>query len=256
FVGCISGVKYTDSSGHFTSAVLKNTSGTTADCKRACTRHYEFVIKCKHGQRCGQKITECDCLETGYEGQDCTRASTSVWLNGTGYMKYNLTKDTKNPIPLTNNIGFRFRTSSPEGVLLHTGVGKHFLVLELLAGNIVLKLDLGKDSSPSTIVTENNTDPSLVYGNQQGSARHHGVPSWVITITVVAAVISIFITITIVYRWNTRYSGSFSTASATLKTDPPEPWPDPPPRTKPILTSTVPLRIEQPTIYVTAYDKV
>jgi hypothetical protein len=73
FVGCISGVKYSDAYGHFTFAVLKNTSGTTADCKRACTRPYEFIMKCKHGERCGNKITECDCLETGYEGQDCTR---------------------------------------------------------------------------------------------------------------------------------------------------------------------------------------
>jgi hypothetical protein len=72
-------------------------------------------------------------------------ASTSVWLNGTGYIKYNLARDNKDKSPLRNYVGFRFRTPPlSDGVILHTRVERHFLVIELLKGNIVLKLDLGK----------------------------------------------------------------------------------------------------------------
>lgn len=65
-------------------------------------------------------------------------------MNGTGYIKYNLSKDTEHHNPLNNYIGFRFRTSSVDGVFMHAALKKSFLVIEMLAGSIVMKLDLGK----------------------------------------------------------------------------------------------------------------
>ncbi|EDO39900.1 predicted protein [Nematostella vectensis] len=352
----------------------------------------------------------------------CTSESSSVWLNGSGYIRYNVAKETRSKTPLRNFIGFRFRTSSKEGVLLYTSVERTHLVVEMISGNVVLKMDLGKgelvlsagdgllndnrwhwveikrrgrhaklvldgreggkgpapgtssnliliggkeavyfgggpskddleksysktnfsgflqqflfddykvldkvlkkrkrdgkftkhgivvnakvrttkaapttkpvpttpmegsgscankddedcvpkDSIKPTETTDNssmewiNTTDSVFHfytESKQSSDKSMGVPAWIITIAVVAAVISIFITIFLVYRWNTRYSGSFSTASAVPKPEqsapspPTRSWPEPPVRI-PVVHTTIPTRSEHPKIYISSYDKV
>lgn len=85
-----------------------------------------------------------------------------MWLNGTGYIKYRLDRDTEDKTPMRNYIGFRFRTSLSDGVILHTNVKRHFLVIELRSGSIVLKLDLGKGRKYVLVLSEDYSQRQLL----------------------------------------------------------------------------------------------
>lgn len=66
-----------------------------------------------------------------------------------------------------------------------------------------------------TSITEISSDPDLLpTGLQAQRSLPQVVPFWVISTLVVIAAIAILVTIFVLYRWNSRYSGSFKPESA------------------------------------------
>ena len=67
------------------------------------------------------------------------------------------------------------------------------------------------------------------------------VPFWVIFVIVIVAAIAIFVTIFFLYRWNTRYSGSFKPEQTSSSGDLPQ--------------HIAQVQNSKPRIYVTAHNE-
>lgn len=67
-----------------------------------------------------------------------------------------------------------------------------------------------------TSATHLSTDPGpMPTGVQAQRSLPQVVPFWIISVLVVIAAIAILVTIFFLYRWNSRYSGSFKPESAS-----------------------------------------
>lgn len=93
------------------------------------------------------------------------------------------------------------------------------LILQVLNLKRPLKLDLfflfSKEGlmTSTTHVSPNPGD--MPTGVQAHRSLPQVVPFWVISILVIVAAIAILVTIFFLYRWNSRYSGSFKPESAS-----------------------------------------
>lgn len=70
--------------------------------------------------------------------------------------------------------------------------------------------------------SEPTSDPGHLPSAAQAQSLPQVVPFWVISVLVVAAAIAILVTIFFLYRWNSRYSGSFKPEPASSSGDLPQ----------------------------------
>lgn len=98
---------------------------------------------------------------------------------------------------------------------------------------ILFQEEIMTSSSTSTPTSHLGPDP---HGVQAQDSLPQVVPVWVIPVLVVASVIAILLTVFFLYRWNSRYSGSFK----------PEPSSS---------SGELPQQTSKPRIYVTAHEE-
>ena len=103
-------------------------------------------------------------------------------------------------------------------------------------------LSFQDDMTSSSSTNEPTSDPSfLPTGAQAHASLPQVVPFWVISVLVVVAAISILVTIFFLYRWNSRYSGSFKPEPASSSGDLPQ--------------HVARTQMSKPRIYVSAHDE-
>ena len=71
-------------------------------------------------------------------------ASSSMWLNGSGYVLYDVGTHQPGRSTVSNNIAFRFATTNPWGVVMLTDIADDHVIVELVNGFLRVSWDLGQ----------------------------------------------------------------------------------------------------------------
>ncbi|PFX20378.1 neurexin-3b-like [Stylophora pistillata] len=141
FNGCISRITYSVKRRRTREAPLKQTKGTTPGCLDPCSK----TGKCKNGALCRYTFIEahCDCKGTRFEGTNCSEETSSIWLNGSGYVVFRARQEADFDSNV-NYLGFHLKTSYYHGVIFTLLSQDHYLLIEMVHGKLKVKLRLGQ----------------------------------------------------------------------------------------------------------------
>ncbi|XP_067682449.1 neurexin 1-like isoform X4 [Haliotis asinina] len=114
---------------------------------------------CMHRGKCleGWNRFVCDCRSTGFNGDVCQIAATSLRFDGTQYVKVKFPEESSTE---AEDISMRFRTMHPNGLLFMTTSDKTSDRMELYleAGALELRVDVGSGTKELTVGSVLNDD--------------------------------------------------------------------------------------------------
>ncbi|XP_048259836.1 neurexin-1-like isoform X2 [Haliotis rufescens] len=114
---------------------------------------------CMHRGQCleGWNRFVCDCRSTGFNGDVCQTAATSLRFDGTQYVKVKFPEESSTE---AEDISMRFRTMHPNGLLFMTTSDKTSDRMELYleAGALELRVDVGSGTKELTVGSVLNDD--------------------------------------------------------------------------------------------------
>nr|AEX15559.1 neurexin [Pleurobrachia bachei] len=148
FRGCIQGFSIEQEIQDLYTKLASRPAGVVAGCSsldEACG-----IQPCYHGSTCHQAMNSftCDCTGTGYEGEVCSEESPSLTFSSQQYLRYYVTFPSPSP---SDEISFRFRTQSEQGMLLFITtdyrLNSEYLYFEVLGGQLFVFLNFGQSKS-------------------------------------------------------------------------------------------------------------
>lgn len=151
FNGCISSITYSVNGRPTREAYLKHAKGTKLGCSDPCSK----TGKCKNGAVCRYTSTgvRCDCKGTRFEGTNCSEETSSIRLNGSGYVEFSARQEAEDVDPNEDDFGFHLKTSYDHGVIFTLLSHPNYLLIEMVHGKLKVKLYPGQED-PVVLVDE------------------------------------------------------------------------------------------------------
>jgi len=154
FTGCIDDLRYFNNHQQTASALHGNKKGNVSlECLETCTSNQRN--SCHHGGACTLEFDrhnhKCRCIGTGYFGNTCEKAE----ITGNFALSSVVSRrvDALNSYAV-NRLRMRIRTSQTNGVMMFIGDNSGYLLVEMVDGNVIVKMNIGSGEAYVSSVDE------------------------------------------------------------------------------------------------------